>query len=1152
MENSYIKNLDTNSNKPLRLQGLSETAQGFMVAGYFIDSGRSLLILSPDILEAERLAQDIAFFLGGSNDVILLPQYEILPYEPVSPHPEVTALRNDALKKIATSTDKETICITTVPALMQRCEPMETLLQNVFSIKTGDELDSQKLKTFLDDNGYIFSEPVSEPGEYTFRGGIIDIFPSNRENPIRAELFGDDVESLKEFNPETQRSLERFNSIDIPPLKEAGYSSINMQQLEDKLLELEKRHCVSLAELRTKFVDKEFFPAMENYLPYFTKEPSSPIDFLKSELAVIECEPERIEEKESLFLNEIKEGYKEAIENKRYYPAPDELFESAKLIDSFLKKRKRIEFAEISTEEESPSTQTLLSVEPPRYKGAFSRYIYDCKQNLAKGISSLLVVSSAESIERVQKLFLEEDLGVRHLSQGGMAGFSQELFLGLVDEPLILVTKGQVNSGFISESLKIAVTTEEELYGRSRITGKRKKRSRQEAFSTDFSDISPGDYVVHRDNGIGIYHGTKIITASASQDEYLEIEYADNQMLFLAMQSVYLIEKYASGGGACPKLDRMGGTTWQKTRDKVKKGIMKMAGELLELQAKRETGKAVSFSSENSFNSDFADSFDYTETEGQAGAIEDVRRDMASDKPMDRLICGDVGYGKTEIAMRATFACSVEGKQTAILVPTTLLASQHYENFKARMEKFGVKVAMLSRFAGKDMSKEALAGMADGTVDVVIGTHKLLQKSVAFKDLGLVIIDEEQRFGVKHKEQLKKLRATVDLLTLTATPIPRTLHMSLSGIKEISVINSPPPGRRSIKTFIRRTGDGIIKEAVNRELGRGGQLFFVHNKIETMSGMAKYLSDIVPQARVAIAHGQMSGNELEEVMDKFVKHKVDMLLCTTIIESGLDIPNANTIIINRADKFGLGQLYQLRGRVGRDRHRAYAYMLVPDVLTPIARKRISAIEELSELGSGFKLASRDMEIRGTGNFLGAKQSGHVTAVGFETYCRLLKEAVEELKSGKKGRSVDTVLNVDFVGKLDEEYIPMADQRMNYYNRLHSACDIESIKEIRLELNDKYGVIPERAEKLMLGALLRLTASKLGIEKVSLKGTDATLSFAEHSIYPAEVTTKAMEKFPGKLKPVGDNKLRIDLTGNEDDGRVESLIALLQLVEIEEE
>ncbi len=1111
------------------------------------------MAVAPDPVQAETLFGNIRFFAGGpggQKNVLYLPQFETLPYEPLSPHPDITAARIKTLVLMAEKKEPY-VLVTTPAALSQKCAPENILEKSFMRIKVGDTTDREKLAEFFALSGYVFSDPVEEPGAFAFRGGILDCYPPDEETPLRIEFFGDEVESIRRFDAETQRSMKFLRKAAIPPMKETNYLNSDPAFIVNNLDALDSGDNGSspaLARIRARFLNREFFPAMERFLPLFYGEAATPADYLPEDIAAVLCEPEKINEHIGLYRDQISEGYEEARGRGELYPRPEELFVDDEKLKSLLDALPGLTLASLSVEEDGGCCISVKASEMERLRGAFSRFIYDCKNRLKDGISTMVVVQDEKSTRRIKNLFADEDIGVTKL---GPEELTNRMLLCLrysidtadmpvTPTPSVMATVGNLSSGFYLPSARIAVITEEEIFGRH--VEARKKRLA--VFTTDFSDVKPGDYVVHRDHGVGIYHGASMVSTRGAKDEYLELEYADNQSLFLPISSIHLLEKYSGAGGPKPPLDRMGGKTWNKTRAKIKKGIMKMAKELLAIYARRETEKAFAFSKENHFGREFSDSFEFTETPDQAAAIEDVIKDMESENAMDRLVCGDVGYGKTEVALRAAFKAALDGRQTAVLCPTTLLVNQHLENFKSRLAPFAVRVEELSRFVPKTRQKEILKDLRDGKVDIVIGTHRLLQKDVEFSAFGLLVVDEEQRFGVSHKERLKKMRASLDVLTLSATPIPRTLHMSISGIRDISIINTPPPGRRSIKTFIRKFDDNTIKHAVDRELSRGGQVFFVHNKVETIQSMHSYIKKLLPSIRVAVAHGQMPPRELEKTMASFVKRRIDLLLCTTIIESGLDIPNANTIIINGADKFGLAQLYQLRGRVGRARHRAYAYILVPDAMTPLAGKRIKAVEELSELGSGFKLAARDMEIRGAGNLLGPQQSGSIAAVGFETYCRMLAEAVEELKSGRVKAKLETELQLDFVGRIEESYVPSLEQRMNFYNRLNRASNESEIKQITEELSDRYGPLSEAARKLADAVSIKAAAAKLGVEKMTVSGAGMALHFPPDSDGLLRAVAGATKSFASRVEPSPQNTVRVDLSSVPPEKRNEEIIDFL--------
>ena len=1103
---------------PSRTQGLTRSAQAFLIASLHLNDRENMAVVTADNGAAETLANDVAFFLGGSKDIIYLPQTEALPYEPASGSPEIASARQSALSRLGAKSASPFILIAAAAGLLQKCPAPEKV--ESFHLVEGSEIDRAALEEFLALTGYDRSDPVAEPGAFAFRGGLLDCYPPNESGPVRVEFFGDTVESIRRFNPDTQRSQENLRSVTLPPARETNYHRVDKETLL-KRFAATGGHPTRVLQAAENGI---FFPGMDWYFSLFHPDAATPMDYLPGDLPIITCEPEKIAEHLETFERELLRGYEASLERWENYCKPTDLFADKKSFEEWVDTSPGTKFVEISSTPDGPDCRTIPARDPERLHGVFNRFIYDCRERLGNGFTVMFVTRGEETIKRASLLMAEDGLGFSD------AGNAVSLLTSPDGVPRLLSVVGDLSEGFVLDDASLAVITEEEVFGRH-APARGEKRKRKTAFVTGFADVKSGDYVVHRDHGVGLYHGMKRVHAGERTDEYLEIEYDEEQRLFLPISSIQLLEKFSSAGGPRPKLDRLGGQSWARTKEKVKKGIMRMAKDLLEIYARRKTGKANVFAPDGNFHGEFADTFGFAETPDQAQAIADVSEDMSSDKPMDRLVCGDVGYGKTEVAMRAAFKAAVDGKQAALLVPTTLLANQHYENFKRRMEPFGIKVELLSRFVSPKEGKDVIARLATGGVDVVIGTHKLLQKDVKFSSLGLVIIDEEHRFGVAHKERLKKMRETVDVLTLTATPIPRTLHMSISGIRDISVINTPPPERHSITTFVRKFNGGIISEAIQREMARGGQVFFLHNSVKSIYKMVGWIKKIAPGSRVEAAHGQMSGKELEEIMDRFVRRKIDVLACTTIIESGLDIPNANTIIVNRADKFGLAQLYQLRGRVGRGKHRAYAYMLVPATLSPDARKRIKAIEELSQLGSGFKLAARDMEIRGAGNLLGPQQSGNITAVGFETYCRMLEEAVEELKSGHSAaRVAEPALALDFAGRLEESYIPALEQRMDFYYRLHRAETPEDARQIAEELADRFGPPPEKAQKVVDAVLIKIGATRAGLERLELADGELTLAFPPSSKSAPETAVVAADFFlAGKIRASSGNRITVDIS-----------------------
>ena len=856
-------------------------------------------------------------------------------------------------------------------------------------------------------------------------------------------------------------------------------------------------------------------------------------DYLPPATALVVDEPDAALRHLDEFNALVESAYGEAVAAGRPVMPPETMYLPAGELSRRLVEGASLRLGELALQGEDDRTRSLATLSPTRYRGDAAAFVADLRARLGEGYTVTLAAATQGGAERLERMLADHELGARRLEGAEWSALLDEL---LDSQPSftgarLFLTVGAPPQGFVIPSGKWAVITGDEIFGRAAKVMHRARAARK-TFGATLAELSKGDLVAHRVHGVGRYLGTKEMVIADRADEYLEIEYAERQRLFLPIRDIDLLRRFtgASPGGA-PPLDRMGGATWKKTRAKVKKSLLEMAGELLKIHAARELAQGAACAPDGPFHREFAGSFEYVETSDQLAAIMDLTADMEKPRPMDRLICGDVGYGKTEVAMRAAFKAVFEGRQVAVLVPTTLLAQQHFQTFSERFKSFPVRVESLSRFKQKKEQNSVVARLAAGEVDILIGTHRLLQPDVKFKNLGLVVIDEEQRFGVKHKERLRAMRKSVDALTLTATPIPRTLHSALLGIRDLSVIETPPPDRQSIRTIIAKFSGKVIREAVIRELDRGGQIFFVHNKVRTIGAMARYLRQLVPQARVEVAHGQMAERELEKVMLGFMNREFDALVCTTIIESGLDIPSANTILINRADHFGLAQLYQLRGRVGRDRHRSYGYLLIPgeEVLTPVARQRLKAMEELSELGSGFKLAARDMEIRGAGNLLGAAQSGHIDAVGFDTYCEMLEGAIRELKGEPVEEAFEVDMNLPFTGRLSPEYVPDLGQRIDLHQRIASAAP-EQIGEIRAELRDRFGPPPEEVEKLLLTAEARALAKRLKVEKVDLIRDRMFLAFnAATTLAPARLVTEAYQAGMS-FKFAGENVIEYPLKG----------------------
>ena len=1084
--NEILQKLD-NGERLCRIEGLRDSSsKAFFIARLYQTISRPITIITAGQDEAEGLLSDINIFLNLNSSIFNLqssiyyfPPWEILPYEPISPHKDISGERLKVLSSIMES-DGSFILLAPVESIIQRLIPKEVLRETILRFSVKDSLERDIISEYLIIGGYKSSDIVEDKGEFSIRGGILDVYPPDSDNPFRIEFMGDEIESIREFDSATQRSVKDVKEIKIVPARELIITEDRIQKAEDRNIKI----------ITDRIKAGLSIPGIERLAPYFY-EMDALFDYVPSDAIVILDEPSYVYKKIKDFWQLIEKEYEQSIQRKELSPSPAKLYIPEDKLKERLEAGITIQLAALSLQSSDITIPDIKPIE--QFKGNFDLFLEGLNKWLIDGFRVIIIIHTDGQAERLKEILSENELGAElqwPVASGQWSGVS--------------IVIGKLSKGIIIPPEKLVFITEEDIFGPSRKL-KREKRAKREYFSIGLGDLKIGDYVVHINYGIGQYIGTKDINADGVFEEFLEIEYADSEKLYIPMENLNFIQKYMGSGGIIPPLDKLGSTSWVKTKDRIKKSIREMARELLKIYATREIIKGFAFSRDAHWHREFTDSFEYEETEDQMHAIEDVISDMERDKPMDRLICGDVGYGKTEVAMRASFKSVFDGKQVAFLVPTTILAQQHFQTFTDRFHLFPVKVDVLSRFKTKREQEKVIKGLSDGSVDIVIGTHRLLQKDIKFKDLGLLIIDEEQRFGVAHKEKLKKLRESVDILTLTATPIPRTLHMSLMGVRDLSIIETPPQNRLAIKTFVRKFDDEIIRQAIIREIDRGGQSFFVHNRVESIYSMAKYLQGLVSGIRLAVIHGQMNERDMEEVMLRFINKEYDMLLCTTIIESGLDIPSANTIIINRADKFGLAQLYQLRGRVGRERHQAYAYLLIPgeDVLSETARKRLLAIEELSDLGAGFKLAARDMEIRGAGNILGAEQSGHISAVGFDLYCKLMEETVKELKGEPVEEAIEPYMRLSMKGYIPKEYISDLNQRLDIYKRIDILERTEDVSILKDELQDRYGRIPEPVEILLSTVELKILSKNLKIERVDMSGDIITLTFNRGTPISAE-------------------------------------------------
>ncbi len=987
---------------------------------------RHIVVVANGPAEIERIVSDITTVSGAS--VYSFPEWETLPGEEVEPHPDIIGERflvllkllegEGALEKPAPGRGEPLIIVASFRSLSQKILKPKAFVSATLTVKRGQDLAVDGLVQYLEGGGYRRVDMVEEKGEYCVRGGIVDLFPPMRDYPLRLEFFGDEVETIRKFHTQNQRTISELKDVSITPASES------------KLINTHKKKLGSL------------------------------LDYLSEDTIFAVHEPA-----------EGLQEFKESELHREFFIPPND-------VASMLEARQTIFLSLLPDDSVRHLVKRSLALnfqttEPYRslsFEGELGadleRRIFTHLGNwMREGMNLVVFCNNVGEKKRLLELLKER--GVRLAAGSG-------IFIGRLSE------------GFIFSEGRVVLLTDQEIFGRYKLR-RRRVRFKGTTGVREFSELRPGDFVVHVRHGIGLYRGIKKLHKEGVQRDFLCIEYQDKAKLYVPLDQANLLERYVGLSKTAPHLDRLGGKRWQTVRVAAQRAIFDFAAELLELQAMRKSKQGYTYPSDTDWQREFEQAFIYDETPDQAAAIEDVKRDMESPHPMERLICGDVGYGKTEVAMRAAFKTVMAGKQVAVLVPTTILAQQHLQTFSDRFADYPVCIEMLSRFRTERQQGLVVEGLKKGTVDIVIGTHRLIQPDLSFKDLGLVIIDEEQRFGVRHKEQLKRLRMTVDVLSLTATPIPRTLYMSMAGIRDMSTINTPPEDRLSIETVVCEYDGSVIRDAIRREIGRQGQVYFVHNRVETIDRVKEKLERLVPEATFAVGHGQMADVELEEVMRSFVEGKIDVLVCTTIIESGLDIPNVNTIIIDRADRFGLAGLYQLRGRVGRYRHRAYAYCLYPKgmALFDDARRRLKAIMDHTSLGSGFKIALRDLEIRGAGNILGAEQHGHIAAIGFDLYCKLLRRTIASLK-GKEVKGVEQIeIQLPFVSELPRSYIPADSQRIDLYKRLGDITSYEDIEEIADELRDRFGPLPEQARLLLEVFRIKLSARDRSMTSVQI-------------------------------------------------------------------
>jgi transcription-repair coupling factor (superfamily II helicase) len=1095
------------------LSGLNTTAKSLYTVLLWQLTERPLIVVADGNRQAEALHESIATFYellvsGRDREApILLPSVDALPMQRMSPHAEILEQRATGLWKLASG--RAPITVLPVASALLRIHPAEFYRQLALTLRAGDEVPLEDVVAHLESVGYERRDPVEMVGEYSVRGGILDVFSPQTPKPVRIDLFGDQVDSIRRFDVESQRSVMKVEDCTLLPLTEYQRSRALLAQLSELLQE-------SGMPARDLPAPGEPFPGWEMLAPMVRPRAATVFNLLENPL-VLWDEPDNVRGAAERFWKRLDQiECSPACDTARIFLSWQELQETSPA--------SAVELRELAWD--SGDAFRIPTRPSMAFHGNMQVAIAEARTLVENGNRVAFFGASTGEVERVADILNEYgvpyQLGLEQ-SDADNAYLADRAYLAGAVASIYLI-RGGVRHGSAFPDSKLVVFGSEDLFDRSELIAQAPSvKSAQAAFSADLIDLKPGDYVVHADHGVARFLGLKEIAQGEAKGDYMLLEYAGEARLYVPLTRMDLVQRFRGAGETQPTLDRMGGATWTRTKSRVKAKMRDMADELLKLYAARKMAEGFSYSADSNWQREFEDAFEFSETKDQLTAIQEIKRDMEGPQPMDRLLCGDVGFGKTEVVMRAAFKALGDGKQVAVLAPTTVLTFQHFETFKRRFQPFPVRVEMLSRFRTTKEIKAVLADLGEGKVDIVVGTHRILSKDVEFKELGLVIVDEEQRFGVRHKERLKQLRKAVDVISMSATPIPRTLHMSLLGLRDMSVIETPPKDRLAIQTLVAPFQPELVKSAMELELGRGGQVYFLHNRVDSIWARAAQLQELAPQARIGVGHGQMAEAELEKTMLRFMRHEFDILVCTTIIENGLDIPLANTIIIEGAERYGLSELYQLRGRVGRSNRRAYAYLLVPPdtELTEIARKRLAALKEFSDLGAGFKIAALDLELRGAGNLLGGEQHGHINAVGFDMYVRLLEETVRELKGEEVLPEIHSALNLGLDIRIPPEYIADENQRLRAYRQIANAGDAAARDKAEKELEDRYGPVPEAVRNLLEYSTLKTLAEKIGIEVVDRRHQIVNVKFhKETRVDPARLMDLVRQTQGAQFTPAG--------------------------------
>ena len=1147
---------------PIVLSGLSSVGKIQLLEATKEFTNRNICIMTYNELQARRIVKDLKYF---TNNVVYFPKREIASYDYVAESKDLPYERIDTLNKIfeqenfvnKKSNKENLIVVTTIEALMQKMISKNEIYQNVLEFKVGKNFDLEQLKQNLIHLGYEREEIVDAKGQFSVRGGILDIGTTKTQG-VRIEFWGDEVDSIRSFSITSQRSNKMLEEARIYP----SHELIVTKDIDDICKKIAKNDIKESEEILQQDIELiktgDYISKIDKYFNCFYNEQSTFLEYINENYVIFLDDIDKINARQENIIKDNNQLIETLLEKNRIIP--DSIRNISKVdVDNSLENQ-LVYLYETDILDNIKSTKFSVNVFNFKYrdmhffKSEINILQQEVKKNLDENKRVIILAGNESGAKKIESLLEQEDIKFKYFEK--LEDTEEKIYTNSIEDyfknKTVIISNGSFSSGFENYDLNMIVITGEEF-----ISSESKKRKHTDSFKQGekvvFADLRAGDYIVHKTQGIGIYIGVNTITtADGITKDYIKVKYKNDDVLYVPTDMLDNIRKYVGGGEGEPKLNRLGSKEWENTKARVKNNLKEVARDLIELYARRQKAQGFMFSSDTPWQKQFEDSFPYQETEDQLRCIAEVKKDMESNKPMDRLLCGDVGYGKTEVAIRAAFKAVMDQKQVAYLVPTTILANQQYEEFKTRMEEFAIRVELLNRFRTKKEQEEIIRKLKLGEIDVIVGTHRILSKDVEFKDLGLLIIDEEHRFGVKDKEKIKKLKENIDVLTMTATPIPRTLHMSIVGIRDMSVIYEPPQNRKPVQTYVLEYDEEVIKEAITKELERNGQVFYLFNNVEKIIRKADEISKLVPEAKVEFAHGKMTGGEIESIMQDFIEHKIDVLVCTTILESGIDIPNANTIIVENADRLGLAQLYQIRGRVGRSDRQGYAYITYrrDKLLSEVADKRLKAIKEFTEFGSGFKIAMRDLEIRGAGSLLGEIQSGHMEQVGYDTYCKLLDEVVKEMQGTPIREEKEVQIDINLSSYIPDNYIEDSAQKIEIYQDIALCRNEKDIEDVIDEIIDRYGIMPIEVENLIEIARIKILARKANVLKLTQKEHVIILNLDKDNIQIDEKMVNDLVKKYGvriRFSPGVEPYITLKIDGKDEKKIVDEIKELLKLI-----